>query len=635
MFSLRVSVFSDQGGRKYMEDVTQVVVEPEPEPEPGEEEEEEGGEDLPVAGGGKDGIRCHLKAADPGGAGGKDARSGVPTRLRSLTAAAAAEGAGPRRRDGRPGVSGSGEGASGGSAASKAPKRSMAFFAVYDGHGGREAAQFAKTSLWDLIKKQKGFLSGDPGEVCTAIRKGFVACHHAMWKELPEWPKTITGLPSTSGTTASVVIIRGDKMYVAHVGDSGVVVGVQDDPLDSFVKAVEVTQDHKPELPKEKERIEGLGGSVINKSGVNRVVWKRPRLTHNGPIRRSTVIDQIPFLAVARALGDLWSYDFYSGEFIVSPDPDTSVHTITPRKHKYIILGSDGLWNMIPSQDAISMCQDNEEQKYIMGEHGQSCAKLLVNRALARWRQRMLRADNTSAIVICISPVLETQGSCGHEEELQLNLTNPQFCHLQEPHLPISRCSTPPLKPVEKDPWPHLSSKDVPSLIRRSAYSEKSPAKKPDSLRETAKSPLPSIIANARETDTCEENCKRAPKAKANDAKSGNLSCCLSPSNSANTSVDQKSFRTDSGRNAKVFEMEKTPTTVSSFKRTLEESNSGPASKKLRRSLARNSGTSSTSPSITPKRRNPDKLAMRRSLRGQKRIRNPLLHHHRKTICVC
>lgn len=75
-----------------------------------------------------------------------------------------------------------------------------------------------------------------------------------------EWPKTMTGLPSTSGTTASVVIIRGCRMYVAHVGDSGVVLGVQDDPKDDFVRAVEVTQDHKPELPKERERIEGLGG---------------------------------------------------------------------------------------------------------------------------------------------------------------------------------------------------------------------------------------------------------------------------------------------------------------------------------------------------------------------------------------
>lgn len=75
-----------------------------------------------------------------------------------------------------------------------------------------------------------------------------------------EWPKTLTGLPSTSGTTASVVVIRGNRMYVAHVGDSAVVLGVQDDPSVPFIRAVEVTQDHKPELPKERERIEGLGG---------------------------------------------------------------------------------------------------------------------------------------------------------------------------------------------------------------------------------------------------------------------------------------------------------------------------------------------------------------------------------------
>ncbi|XP_013921881.1 PREDICTED: dynein heavy chain 14, axonemal [Thamnophis sirtalis] len=49
----------------------------------------------------------------------------------------------------------------------------------------------------------------------------------------------MTGLPSTSGTTASVVVIRGSKMYVAHVGDSGVVLGVQDDPKDDYVRAVE------------------------------------------------------------------------------------------------------------------------------------------------------------------------------------------------------------------------------------------------------------------------------------------------------------------------------------------------------------------------------------------------------------
>lgn len=75
-----------------------------------------------------------------------------------------------------------------------------------------------------------------------------------------EWPRTATGLPSTSGTTASVVVIRRDRVYVAHVGDSAVVLGVQDSPTDEVLRAEEITQDHKPELPKERKRIEGLGG---------------------------------------------------------------------------------------------------------------------------------------------------------------------------------------------------------------------------------------------------------------------------------------------------------------------------------------------------------------------------------------
>lgn len=85
-----------------------------------------------------------------------------------------------------------------------------------------------------------------------------------------EWPKTITGLPSTSGTTASVIVIRGVHMYVAHVGDSAVVVGVKENDSDITLQALEVTQDHKPELPKEKERIERLGGRWVRKRDLYR-----------------------------------------------------------------------------------------------------------------------------------------------------------------------------------------------------------------------------------------------------------------------------------------------------------------------------------------------------------------------------
>uniref|UniRef100_A0A8C8SKE1 Protein phosphatase, Mg2+/Mn2+ dependent 1D n=1 Tax=Pelusios castaneus TaxID=367368 RepID=A0A8C8SKE1_9SAUR len=595
-YALGVSVFSDQGGRKYMEDVTHIVVEPEAPAE---------GEAIPAPRGGSvpGGQRAAGAGHDP-----------LPTSCRR-------RGASPKAAEKEAESPGSG----------RYFHRSVAFFAVCDGHGGREAAQFARENLWGFIKKQKGFCSAEPAEVCAALRKGFVACHRAMWKKLPEWPKTMTGLPSTSGTTASVVIIRGSKMYVAHVGDSGVVLGVQDDPKDDFVRAVEVTQDHKPELPKEKERIEGLGGSVINKSGVNRVVWKRPRLTHNGPVRRSTVIDQIPFLAVARALGDLWSYDFYSGEFVVSPEPDTSVYTLDPKKHKYIILGSDGLWNMIPPQDAISMCQDHEEKQYFMGEHRQSCAKMLVNRALGRWRQRMLRADNTSAIVICISPVLDSRNNWENEEELYLNLaegpcySSPDMCVMTP-----SRCCTPPVKLLEEDLWPRLNSPEsVPSLMHSNVildkYSELS--------SEIAKNSTPLVVASSRDPCSQEENSSKTLPLRIHESYTNGLSVTLSPSNSANSSTGQKSFKVSPNGQTKAQEAERTPT--GNFKRTLEESNSGPALKKPRRTMGRSISVQPESLSITPQRKSSNKLTMRRSLRGQKKLGNSLFHQPRKAVCVC
>ena len=70
-------------------------------------------------------------------------------------------------------------------------RSSVAFFAVCDGHGGREAAQFAREHLWGFIKKQKGFTSSEPAKVCAAIRKGFLACHLAMWKKLGKFPSLL------------------------------------------------------------------------------------------------------------------------------------------------------------------------------------------------------------------------------------------------------------------------------------------------------------------------------------------------------------------------------------------------------------------------------------------------------------
>ncbi|XP_076220873.1 protein phosphatase 2C [Nomia melanderi] len=292
-----------------------------------------------------------------------------------------------------------------------------AFFGIFDGHGGGEAATFAKEHLMNVIVKQKNFWSDRDEDVLRAIRDGYVNTHYAMWRELDKWPRTASGLPSTAGTTASIAFIRKGKIYIGHVGDSAIILGYQvgGDPQ---WRAKALTKDHKPESGPEMMRIRESGGKVVSKSGVPRVVWNRPRIGHKGPVRRSTHIDEIPFLAVARSLGDLWSYNSELDTFVVSPEPDVKVVAIDVESHRCLIFGTDGLWNMLTPQAAVAIVQaaDRHNEKHLIASqqmcNGQSDnvqlwinpSKSLVDKALERWSLRRLRADNTSVVTLMLDP---------------------------------------------------------------------------------------------------------------------------------------------------------------------------------------------------------------------------------------
>ncbi|XP_055608872.1 uncharacterized protein LOC129756124 [Uranotaenia lowii] len=288
-----------------------------------------------------------------------------------------------------------------------------AFFGIYDGHGGAEASLYAKEHLMDTIVSQKLFWSENDDDVLKAIREGYIQTHYSMWREQDKWPKTSSGLPSTAGTTASIAFIRKGKIYIGHVGDSGIVLGYQKDKEaleEGACKwgATPLTEDHKPEAYAEKMRIMSCGGKVVTKSGVPRVVWNRPRIGHKGPVRRSTPIDEIPFLAVARSLGDLWSYNSAMNEFVVSPNPDVSVIEIDPKKYRCLIFGTDGLWNVLSPKSVVEIVHAAEMENIriaLEGRHDwKNPSKLLVNEALKRWSKSNMKADNTSVVIIMLDP---------------------------------------------------------------------------------------------------------------------------------------------------------------------------------------------------------------------------------------
>ncbi|CAB4063842.1 PPM1D [Lepeophtheirus salmonis] len=254
---------------------------------------------------------------------------------------------------------------------------------------------------------KKGFWGSDDEGILKAIHDGFIQTHQAMWKELESWPRTASGLPSTAGTTASIAFIRRSKIYIGHVGDSAIVLGVQDPENPNVWRCEPLTKDHKPESVEESLRITRSGGKVICKSGVPRVVWNRPKMGHKGPIRRSTPIDEIPFLAVATFFRHF----------------ETSL----------FILATDGAWNMISPQQAVShVCQaEKANEQHTLNpsliRQWINPSKHLVDKAIERWNLNNLRADNTSVVTVMLDPpgppralVLKRQG----RELAQLNNTN-------------------------------------------------------------------------------------------------------------------------------------------------------------------------------------------------------------------
>ena len=112
----------------------------------------------------------------------------------------------------------------------------------------------------------------------------------------------------------------------------------------------------------------------MSKAGVHRVVWYRPSngALHQGPVRRSTNFDEVPFLAVARALGDLWSYNSEKDMYIVSPEPDLHVFDLNVLKDRCLVLATDGAWNVLSPEMAIEevFASERNNEKHMIDPQG-------------------------------------------------------------------------------------------------------------------------------------------------------------------------------------------------------------------------------------------------------------------------
>jgi hypothetical protein len=90
------------------------------------------------------------------------------------------------------------------------------------------------------------------------------------------------------------------------------------EPWDYEWSGKNMTEEHKPEELKELLRIAIAGGKVMTKKNVSRVVWTRPMRDAEKKMIDPVVMEDIPFLNIARSLGDFWSWKESSQSYLVS-----------------------------------------------------------------------------------------------------------------------------------------------------------------------------------------------------------------------------------------------------------------------------------------------------------------------------
>ncbi|KAJ8554322.1 hypothetical protein K7X08_025000 [Anisodus acutangulus] len=188
--------------------------------------------------------------------------------------------------------------------------RKYDYFGVYDGHGGSRVAHVCRELMHRLVLQEVMEDDDDDGSVDweKVMRESFRKMDEEVNEEGTEM--------ATMGSTAVVAVVGEEEVVVANCGDARAV-------LSRGGVAVPLSNDHKPDRPDELDRIENSGGKVIN--------WNGQRV--------------LGVLATSRSIGDMYLKPY------VIPDPEVMVSKRSDAD-EFLILASDGLWDVIPNDVA-------------------------------------------------------------------------------------------------------------------------------------------------------------------------------------------------------------------------------------------------------------------------------------------
>lgn len=250
--------------------------------------------------------------------------------------------------------------------------RSVSFFAVLDGHGGEIVAKIVSEVLPEKLAEK--FMGTNNKEHAVSACLDLEIKDEDVINTFIEVDEKYCSDMYITGTTVTSVFVTKREDYIeiisANVGDSRAIMY-----YNGQVSAL--SNDHKPYLPTEKERIEKAGGYVLFMDD----------MPNNARVNGA--------LAVSRAFGDsMYKHSVpnpYERAVIAVPEINRfKVHLKKEENNEcFVVLGSDGVYDVMSNEQIATFVKEKLSEHMPLSD----IASALANNCLES-------EDNISVIII-------------------------------------------------------------------------------------------------------------------------------------------------------------------------------------------------------------------------------------------
>ena len=250
-------------------------------------------------------------------------------------------------------------------------------YAVLDGHGseGHLISSLVKNCFSDYISNETNVETTMTNtDIISFIKDNDYSVLKKCFQNAEEKIAQSNIDANFSGSTAVLVVQVENSLFCANAGDSRAILYCKNGDI------INLSHDHKPENPGEKERIIANGGRVEKFYEDGEYV---------GPYRVWYRTEGYPGLAMSRSLGD-----FVSKKVGCIYTPDIIEHTID-KNSLFLIIASDGIWEFLSNQDVCKMIKP-----YYMLKDTESASRVIIQEAAKQWKKECSSQDDISCIVV-------------------------------------------------------------------------------------------------------------------------------------------------------------------------------------------------------------------------------------------